>query len=104
MTPQLKERDKVYLLMKNLKTKKPSKKLDHVKVKPFLIKKSRESLNYFLDLSKNIRVHSVFHVLLLKSADLKMLLQTVFQFISEEENKYKVEQILQQKGQQYLVK
>ena len=104
MTPQLKERDKVYLLTKNLKTKKPSKKLNHVKVKLFLIKVSRKLLNYFLDLSKDIKVHSVFHILLLKLADLKTLLQTVFWFISEEENKYKVEQILQQKGQQYLVK
>ena len=35
--PLLKEGDKVYLLIKNQKTKRPSKKLDHVKVGPFLI-------------------------------------------------------------------
>ena len=35
--PQLKEGDRVYLLIKNLKTRKRSKKLDHVKVGPFLI-------------------------------------------------------------------
>ena len=37
--PLLKEGDKVYLLIKNLKTKRPSKKLDHVKVGLFLIDK-----------------------------------------------------------------
>ena len=36
--PYLKEGDKVYLLTKNIKSKRPSKKLDHVKVGPFLVK------------------------------------------------------------------
>ena len=35
--PQLKEGDKVYLLTKNLKTRKRSKKLDYIKVGLFLI-------------------------------------------------------------------
>ena len=35
----LKKRDKVYLLIKNLKIKRPSKKLNHVKVGLFLIDK-----------------------------------------------------------------
>jgi len=38
MYPQLKEGDKVYLHIKNLKSKRLSKKLDYVKVRPFLIK------------------------------------------------------------------
>jgi hypothetical protein len=37
MAPQLKEGDKVYLLTKNLRTRRPTKKLDHVKVGPFFI-------------------------------------------------------------------
>ena len=78
MTSQLKEGDKVYLLTKNLKTKKSSKKLNYVKVRLFLIKKSKKSLNYLLDLLKNITVHLVFYILLLKSTDLKMSLQTIF--------------------------
>ena len=68
-TPQLKEGDRVYLLTKNLKTRKPSKKLNHVKVESFLIKKAKESINYELDLPKNVKVFLVFHVLLLKSID-----------------------------------
>ena len=42
----LKKRDKVYLLTKNLKTRRTSKKLDYVKVGPFLIAKKRSNLNY----------------------------------------------------------
>jgi len=38
MYPQLKEGDKVYLYIKNLKSKRLSKKLDYIKVGPFLIK------------------------------------------------------------------
>ena len=37
MAPQLKKGDKVYLLTKNLRTKRPSKGLDNVKVRLFLI-------------------------------------------------------------------
>jgi len=38
MYPLLKEGDKVYLYTKNLKSKRLSKKLDYVKVGPFLIR------------------------------------------------------------------
>ena len=43
--PQLKEKNKVYLLTKNLKIRKPSKKLDHVKVEPFFIKAVKGRVN-----------------------------------------------------------
>ena len=36
---QLKKKDKVYLQIKNLKNRKPLKKLNYVKIKPFLINK-----------------------------------------------------------------
>jgi len=38
MYPLLKKGDKVYLHIKNLKSKRLSKKLDYIKVRPFLIK------------------------------------------------------------------
>ena len=38
ISPQLKEGDRVYLLTKNLKIKRLSKKLDYVKIRLFLIK------------------------------------------------------------------
>ena len=64
--PQLKKGDKVYLLTKNLKTKRPSKKLDAVKVGLFLIKEVRGLVNYLLDLLKDTRIHPVFHISLLE--------------------------------------
>ncbi len=55
--------------MKNLRTRRPSKKLDHVKIESFLIKKAKELVNYELDLLKNAKVFLVFHVSLLESVD-----------------------------------
>jgi hypothetical protein len=60
----------MYLLTKNLKIRKKSKKLDHVKVESFFIKAIKELVNYELDLFKDVRVFSVFHISLLKSVDL----------------------------------
>ncbi len=69
MASQLKKRDKMYLLTKNLKTRKKSKKLDHVKVEPFFIKEVKGSINYELDLPKNAKVFLVFHISLLELVD-----------------------------------
>ena len=69
MTSQLKERNKIYLLTRNLKTKKKSKKLNHVKIKSFFIKIVKGSINYELDLLKNVKVFLVFHVSLLELVD-----------------------------------
>jgi len=68
-TPQLKEGDKVYLLTKNLKTRKLSKKLNHVKVELFLVKKAKKLVNYELDLPKDAKVFLVFYISLLKPAN-----------------------------------
>ena len=102
--PQLKEGDKVYLLTKNMKTKRPSKKLDHVKVGPFLIVERRGPVNYKLELPKGSKRHPVFHVSLLEPADPSTPVQDSFQYETEEEDEYEVEKILDQKGQKYLIK
>jgi hypothetical protein len=102
--PQLKEGDKVYLLTKNLKTRKPSKKLDHVKVGSFLIKKTKGLVNYELDLPKDARVFPVFHISLLEPANSTTPLQDTFYFHPQEEEQYEVEEILRQEGQEYLIK
>jgi len=59
----------VYLLTKNLKIRKKSKKLDHVKVESFFIKEVKGPINYELDLPKNAKVFLVFHISLLESID-----------------------------------
>jgi len=75
MYPLLKKGDKVYLHTKNLKSKRPSKKLNHIKVGPFLIKQARGPVNYELQLPPDARVHPVFHVSLLEPADSKTPIQ-----------------------------
>jgi hypothetical protein len=47
-TPDLKRGEKVYLLYRNIKTKRPSQKLDHQKIRPFIIKEKLGLVNYKL--------------------------------------------------------
>jgi hypothetical protein len=46
--PDLKRGEKVYLLHRNIKTKRPSQKLDHQKIGPFTIKEKLGLVNYKL--------------------------------------------------------
>ena len=74
MAPQLKKGDKVYLLTKNWKVKKPrTKKLDHVKVGPFSVEEKTRPVNVRLRLPRDAQ-------------------------------EFEAEQILKRKGQRYLVK
>ena len=66
--PALREGGMVYLVRKNIKTKRPSNKLDHTKLGPFRITKKISKVNYQLSLPENIRIHNVFHISLLKPA------------------------------------
>ena len=100
--PQLKERDRVYLLTKNIRSKRLSKKLDHVKVRLFLIKRQKGLVNYKLDLPRDTNIYLVFYISLLELADAQTPLQETFYFENKEE--YEVEEILKKKGQKYLVK
>jgi hypothetical protein len=94
----------MYLLTKNLKIRKKSKKLNHVKVESFFIKEVKKSVNYELDLLKNVRVFLIFHISLLKSVDLSTSIQETFHYYSQKENRFEVEKILKKKDQRYLVK
>jgi hypothetical protein len=64
----LKKGDKVYLLRKNIVTKRLSDKLDHKKLGLFKIAKIKSLVNYCLKLPKTIKIHLVFYVSLLKLA------------------------------------
>ena len=46
-----KKKNKVYLLRRNIKTKRSSNKLNHIKLESFRILKTRESINFKLNLS-----------------------------------------------------
>jgi transposase InsO family protein len=108
--PQLKRGDKVYLLTKNLRTKRPSKGLDHVKVGPFLVKSQQGPVTYTLDLPPDAKIHPRFHVNKLEPADPETPLQRTFRYDTEEENEFEVERILdhrdteQIKLREYLVR
>jgi hypothetical protein len=66
--PTFKEGDKVYLLRRNIKSDKPTKKLDAVKLGPFKILRQKGLVNYELELPKKMRIHPVFHISLLEPA------------------------------------
>ena len=75
--PILKEGDKVYLLQKNIKTTRPSNKLDHVKIRPFKIIRNIKGTSFELKLPEGMQQkHSVFHVSLLEPAPTKVLILT----------------------------
>ena len=52
--PEFKKGDKVYLLRKNIKTQRPSNKLDFKKIGPFEIEEQIGKVNYKLRLPENI--------------------------------------------------
>ncbi len=87
------------LSAKNLKQKKLSKKLSNKMIEFFCIQKFINKQTYCLDLSIIYRVHSVFHVFLLKSYNCRLnddfiLDYLVFKLIDDEQE-WKIEKILQ---------
>jgi hypothetical protein len=58
----------VYLLRRNIKTRRLSIKLDHTKLRLFKILRKQGLVTYKLELLPNIRIHSIFHVALLELA------------------------------------
>ena len=106
--PDFKEGDKVYLLRRNIKTKRPCEKLDSRKIGPFEILRKKGELNYELNLPNAMRSYPVFHVALLEPAPENAELQTEIEIDIEEEKEYEIEEILEQGGPDgrplYLVK
>jgi len=105
--PLLKEGDKVYLLRRNIRTKRPSEKLDFKKVGPFRILRKLSALNYELELPKGARIHPIFHVSLLELAPSNAKIQTTLK-VEPDEQEYEVEDILDKRTngrtEEYLVK
>ena len=56
----------VYLFRKNIKTKRPSDKLDYIKLEPFKIKDRLRLVTFRLDLLEGMRIYSVFYISLLE--------------------------------------
>jgi hypothetical protein len=82
-------------LRRNIRTKRPSAKLDHLKLGLFKIKEKTGLLNYRLKLLDSIqRIYITFYILLLEKAPKDAKIATNVEIKEEIENEYKVEQIL----------
>ena len=84
----------MYFFTKNLKTRKLSKKLNYIKVELFFVKKTKELINYTLDLFKNAKVFLIFNILLLKLIDFNTFIQKIFYYKAQKKSKYEVKKIL----------
>ena len=99
--PKFKVGDEVWLLQKNLKTTRPSSKLDFKPLGKFRIIKKVSSHTYKLKLPASMKVHPVFHVSLLESAALDPLPSQLQPLppsvIIDEEPEWKVHEIVNSK-------
>jgi hypothetical protein len=94
----LKKGEKVWLLRRNIKIKRPSQKLDHQKLRPFMIEEKLGPVNYRLQLSKSMsKIHPVFYISLLEPAPKHALITENVEINDDTEQEYKVEQILNHK-------
>ena len=85
----LKGGDKVQLLHKNILSRRPSKKLNHVKLGPFKIKKKITEINYKLNLLAKIKIYLVQHIAMLKLVyrEHKPLIYKINMYKGKEEDK-----------------
>ncbi|SLM33604.1 reverse transcriptase domain protein [Lasallia pustulata] len=108
--PSLEEGDKVYLLQRNIQTKRPAKKLDHTKLGPFRIKKKLGPNVYKLQLPDSMKIHPVFHITVLEPVHPSIPIATQVPTLEMDDNEkvYNVKKILQSRLEngklQYLVK
>ena len=82
----------MYLFIKNLKTSRPNWKLDYKKISLFIIKNKKSNITFELELSKKIKIHLIFYILFLESANPNILIQNKLLKLLLE-NKYKIEEI-----------
>ena len=92
--PRLERGDKVYLILRNLRTKRLSRKLDFKKIRPFRIEEKISISNYRLLLLVTIRIRTyIFHILLLELV-LKNVRLAIDMEAEDEEEEWDVKGIL----------
>ena len=98
----------VYLVTKNITTKRPSKKLDHKYLGLYKVIKRISKNNYQLDLPPKVRIHLIFYISLLKDATNVKPTSTERDNVKVKEKKYEAEKVLDIRNYQekieYLVK
>ena len=80
--------------------------MDYKKIDFFIIKEKKDKINYKLNLLRKMKIYSVFYVLLLKSADLRILLVIKKSSQLVQNKKYKIKKIVRYdyRTQQYIIK
>ncbi len=84
----------VYLLRRNIKTKRPSDKLDHTKLGLYKIIKKLGPVIYRLEMPEGMRIHLVFYILLLEPALSNAKPGPVEINKETQEARYEIEQIM----------
>jgi hypothetical protein len=101
----LKERDKIYLIQRNIQTKQLNTKLDHKKLGLFKIKRIIRLVNYKLVLPKTINIHPVFYISFLELVLSGVLLVPVTEIEPVNPNiEYEIEEILDYKQVKNYIK
>ena len=106
--PDFLEGEMVYVNTKNIKTQRPSKKLDHTKIGPYKILEKLGPVSYELQLPGGMNIHPVFHKSLLEKAPPNARPGPVHIDEETEEPYYDVEKILRHRQTnnqtEYLIK
>jgi len=107
--PTFEEGDMVLLSTKNITTKRQNKKLDYKYIGPYKVTKKISENNYELDLPPKVKIHPVFHVSLLESAEGTIVVKTGRDDVEVDgPEEYKVEKIIDKRRidgkTHYLVK
>ena len=84
----------VYLAIKNIITKRPSKKLDYKYLRPYKVIKRISENNYQLDLPFKVRIYPIFYISLLKNAINVKLISAGRNNVKVNEEKYEVKKVL----------
>ena len=96
--PNFNIEDLVWLLRRNIQTKKPSRKLDYQRLGPFTITNQVNPANYHLELPSTIRIHLIFHVSLFEPYNESQIPRRIFPpplpIEIDQEIEYEVEEIL----------
>ena len=98
----------VYLAIKNIIIKRPSKKLDYKYLGPYKVIKRISENNYQLNLPPKIQIYPIFHISLLKDTINVELINTGRNNIKVNEKEYETKKVFNTRNYQgkieYLVK
>ena len=96
MMKSYKMKKRVYLQTDNIKMKWKSKKLNYKSIESFMILRNIKNLNYELELSAKIKIHSVFHAFMLQQCNQDISIQ-ITETLIEFNDEYEVETILKKR-------